>query len=358
VRGYLRQDGRKGIRNHVVVAFLVECARHVAEEIAYSFPDDAVQLIGFPSCYPSIYGDVMLNALGTHPNVGAVLLLSLGCESFRGGALERAINASGRPARLLTIQHAGGTRSTIAAGRNWVIAALARLKEARPVEMALENLGVGLLPGLASPETMHLLGHVTDRLIGVGAAIIVDDLAKGRDLQDRAASLEIAARLANLSERSAYCRALLGDELELPDYSHLFAGNAPVAGLLHPAQPLSGKGLYLLDNVPSGEPRYGPIDLSPAVAAAELAACGAQLLIAAADDGQLAGSALLPVIKVSADTTLSMDLRSEVDARDVDETMAAIHRVMDGQETKAEQLGYCDFALAHKGLQTERGIRS
>jgi altronate hydrolase len=90
VRGYLRQDGRKGIRNHVVVAFLVECARYVAEEIADSFADNAVQLIGFPSCYPSIYGDVMLNALSAHPNVGAVLFISLGCESFRGAALERA----------------------------------------------------------------------------------------------------------------------------------------------------------------------------------------------------------------------------------------------------------------------------
>ena len=28
--GYLRQDGRKGIRNYVVVAYLVECAHHVA----------------------------------------------------------------------------------------------------------------------------------------------------------------------------------------------------------------------------------------------------------------------------------------------------------------------------------------
>jgi altronate hydrolase len=358
VRGYLRQDGRKGIRNHVVVAFLVECARHVAEEIADPFSDNAVQLIGFPSCYPSIYGDVMLNTLGAHPNVGAVLLISLGCESFRGGALERAINASGRPAKLLTIQHAGGTRSTIAAGRDWVTAALARLKEMRPVEAALEDLGFGLLPGLASLETMHLLGHVTDRLIGAGAAVIVDDLAKGRGLRDRAASPEIASRLTNLSERAAYCRALLGDELELPAHSHGFAGHAPVAGLLHPAQPPPSKGLYLLDNVPPDEPRYGPIDLSPAVAAAELAACGVQLLIAAADDGQLAGSALLPVIKVGAASTLSMDLGSEVDATDVDETMAAIRRAMDGQKTKAEQLGYCDFALAHKGLQTERGIRS
>ena len=30
MRGFLRQDGRKGIRNFVVVAYLVECAHHVA----------------------------------------------------------------------------------------------------------------------------------------------------------------------------------------------------------------------------------------------------------------------------------------------------------------------------------------
>jgi altronate dehydratase len=30
--GYLRQDGRKGIRNYVAVCYLVECAHHVARD--------------------------------------------------------------------------------------------------------------------------------------------------------------------------------------------------------------------------------------------------------------------------------------------------------------------------------------
>ncbi|NLG78182.1 MAG: UxaA family hydrolase, partial [Xanthomonadaceae bacterium] len=30
MRGYVRADGRKGIRNIVAVAYLVECAHHVA----------------------------------------------------------------------------------------------------------------------------------------------------------------------------------------------------------------------------------------------------------------------------------------------------------------------------------------
>ena len=51
MRGWLRSDGRKGIRNTVVVAYLVECAHHVAETIARPFEDADVHVIGFPGCY-------------------------------------------------------------------------------------------------------------------------------------------------------------------------------------------------------------------------------------------------------------------------------------------------------------------
>ena len=47
MKGYLRKDGRKGIRNVVVVTYLVECAHHVASRIAQHFQDDDVHLIGF-----------------------------------------------------------------------------------------------------------------------------------------------------------------------------------------------------------------------------------------------------------------------------------------------------------------------
>jgi altronate hydrolase len=42
MQGYLRTDGRKGIRNHLVVVYLVECAHHVAWEIAYPFREQGV----------------------------------------------------------------------------------------------------------------------------------------------------------------------------------------------------------------------------------------------------------------------------------------------------------------------------
>ena len=104
LEGYLREDGRKGIRNYVLVAYLVECAHHVARAIATPFAERGAQLIGFPGCYPNAYAQDMMESLCTHPNVGAVLLVSLGCEQMNRPRLLEVIERSGRPVSLLVIQ--------------------------------------------------------------------------------------------------------------------------------------------------------------------------------------------------------------------------------------------------------------
>ena len=101
MKGWLRSDGRKGIRNYVAVAYLVECAHHVARRVVDAADDPSVQLVGFPGCYPNAYALAMMKALTTHPNVGGVVLLSLGCEGFNREELARAIAASGRPVKGL-----------------------------------------------------------------------------------------------------------------------------------------------------------------------------------------------------------------------------------------------------------------
>ncbi|HEX9660349.1 MAG TPA: UxaA family hydrolase [Rhodothermales bacterium] len=97
LQGYQRSDGRKGIRNLTLVAYLVECAHHVSREIVYPFREAGCQLIGFSGCYPNPYAHRMMKSLCTHPNVGAVLLVSLGCESFARRRLMDAIASTGRP---------------------------------------------------------------------------------------------------------------------------------------------------------------------------------------------------------------------------------------------------------------------
>ena len=144
---YLRQDGRKGIRNVIVVAYLVECAHHVTRRIVTLADDTEVQLIGFPGCYPNQYAYDMMRAVTTHPNVGGALLVSLGCESMNREKLLADIRATGRPAELLVIQEAGGTKSTIAAG----VEAVARLKAQASltvrVDMGVDELIVGTICG-------------------------------------------------------------------------------------------------------------------------------------------------------------------------------------------------------------------
>ncbi len=51
--GYLRFDGRKGIRNLVLVVYTVECASHVAHAIARDEPD--AHVVGFPGRYDNAY---------------------------------------------------------------------------------------------------------------------------------------------------------------------------------------------------------------------------------------------------------------------------------------------------------------
>jgi altronate dehydratase large subunit len=132
INAYLRQDGRKGIRNTILVAYLVECAHHVAREIAYPYRTKGTQLIGFSGCYPNTHSHKMMQRLCTHPNVGGVLLVSLGCEGFDKGGLLETVRASGRPAKLVVIQDTGGTRKTIAEGQAWVEQTLKQSSRARP----------------------------------------------------------------------------------------------------------------------------------------------------------------------------------------------------------------------------------
>ena len=157
MRGWLRSDGRKGIRNTVLVAYLVECARHAAERIARPFEDDDVHVVGFPGCYRNDYAYHMMTRLATHPNVGAVLLVSLGCEGFDRSNLRGMIEASGRPVRTLVIQAAGGTRRTVEAGRAWVAETLAAQAGTPPVPMRprmARMMSLAVLPAGSSPSTV------------------------------------------------------------------------------------------------------------------------------------------------------------------------------------------------------------
>jgi len=383
---YLRADGRKGIRNYVAVAYLVECAHHVAREIVLPDRQRGVHLIGFPGCYPNAYADRMLKQLCTHPNVGAVLLVSLGCESFDRQGLLEFVRSSGRPAELLVIQECGGTRATIATGRAWVQQALEQLAATPRAAMGVDELIVGTICG-GSDATSGLTanpaaGRAFDLLVAAGAAAVFEETGEligcEHFMADRAATPALGQEiLACVAKAARYYRTMghgsfapgnadggltTIEEKSLGAYSK--SGQSPIAGLIKPGDVPPRGGLYLLDVVPDGEVRFGFPNISDNAEIVELMACGCHLTLFTTGRGSVVGSALAPVIKICANPDTYQRLAEDMDvnagrilsgAATLDEVGQEIFdlilRVSGGATTASEGLGHQEFILTYKQFE-------
>lgn len=383
--GFLRADGRKGIRNVIVVAYLVECAHHVAREIVYPMRERGVHLLGFPGCFPNAYGYRMLKQLCTHPNVGGVLLLSLGCEGFNRGGLLDEIRATGRPADVLVIQQSGGTRSTIESGRAWVEKARAQVDETPRVPMSIEDLIVGTVCG-GSDATSGItanpaVGRAFDRLVAAGARCIFEETGEligcEQIMASRAARPALAPTLIACVEKAARYYSALGHGSFAPGNAegglttmeeksmgaYCKSGSSPIAGILTPGDAPPTSGLYLLDVVPDGEVRWGFPNISDIQEIGELIACGSHVTLFTTGRGSVVGSAISPVIKICANPETYRRLSDDMDVNagrilegaatidEVgDEVFDLILRVADGTQTASERLGHQEFSLVYKSF--------
>jgi altronate hydrolase len=386
MQGWLRADGRKGIRNGVAVAYLVECAHHVAREIALPLREEGVHVIGFPGCYPNAYAERMMKALCTHPNVGAVLLVSLGCESFDKYGLERAIHDSGRPVRTLVIQATGGTRASIAEGRAWVADQKAALDAMPTVPMDVDELVVGTVCG-GSDGTSGITGNPAagrafDMLVAEGARCIFEETGEligcEHIMAARAVTPELGRVLEESVAKAARYYATLGygsfasgnadgglstiEEKSMGAYAK--SGASPISGLIKPGDVPPAGGLYLLDVVPDGEVRFGFPNINDNAEIAELIACGAHAVLFVTGRGSVVGSAISPVVKICAnpETYRRMADDMDVDAGRIlegratlDEVGREIHDLVvglgQGRSTRSEDLGHQEFILTYKSFE-------
>lgn len=386
-QGFLRRDGRKGIRNVVAVAYLVECAHHVARRIVDRCDDPDVHLIGFPGCYPNEYALRMMKALTTHPNVGAVLLVSLGCESFNREALAAHVASSDRPVETIVIQKAGGTRSAIEKG----VAAVRAMKQqasdqAIRVPMQMSELVVGTIcggsDGTSGITANPAVGRAFDRLVAAGATCIFEETGEMIGCEGpmavRATSPEVGeAIVASIAKAETYYRAMgfgsfapgnaeggLSSQEEKSAGAYVKSGSAPIVGVIKPAEVPVAPGLYLLDVVPDGPPKFGFPNISDNAEIVELMACGAHLTLFTTGRGSVVGSAIAPVIKVTGNPetyrrmTEDMDvnagriLEGESDLDEVaDEIVALVAAVAGGQSTKSEDMGHREFILTYKSFE-------
>jgi altronate dehydratase large subunit len=383
--GYLRSDGRKGIRNIVVVAYLVECAHHVGRQIVNAFDDAEVHLIGFPGCYPNAYAQMMMERLCTHPNVGAVLVLSLGCESFNKRQLQAIVAASGRPVHTLTIQNTGGTRATVAAGRRWVEEQVDGLRQQVRVPMAIHELTVGTICG-GSDGTSGITGNPAagrafDTLVSAGATCIFEETGELIGCEDimaaRAATLALGDELRAAVGKAAVYYATLGygsfapgnadgglstiEEKSMGAYAK--SGFSSISGLIKPGDIPPRGGLYLMDVVPDGEVRFGFPNIADNAEIIELIASGCHAVFFVTGRGSVSGSAISPVIKICAnpDTFQRLEEDMDINAGEILEGRVTLDQVgadivallletANGRQTKSESLGHQEFILTYKSF--------
>ncbi|MEM8590378.1 MAG: UxaA family hydrolase [Pseudomonadota bacterium] len=386
ITGYPRADGRKGIRNVILVAYLVECAHHVAREIVWPYRDQEVQLIGFPGCFPNAYAAKMMQRLTTHPNVGGVLLLSLGCEGFDKYSLRKTIKDSGRPVETLVIQASGGTRKTMEAGRAWVERTRALLDEQERVPMDLDELVVGTICG-GSDGTSGLtanpaIGRAFDLMTARDMACIFEETGEligcEQHMATRAATPDLAREIVASVAKAAKYYAVLGHGSFAPGNAdgglttleeksagaYAKSGASEIVGLIKPGDIPPSGGLYLLDVVPDGEVRFGFPNISDNAEIAELIACGSHIILFATGRGSVVGSAISPVIKVCANPVTYRKLEEDMDVdagailegrRTLDQVGQEIfdltQTVANGTATKSEALGHAEFILTYKSFE-------
>ena len=118
--GYLRPDGRVGVRNHVLVVPTVICSAVVAERVAASIAPIGTALPHLAGC-GQLGPDLQvthetLAAYCQHPNVAAVIVIALGCEQLVAQYLADTARQAGKPAHTIAIQAEGGTVRATARG--------------------------------------------------------------------------------------------------------------------------------------------------------------------------------------------------------------------------------------------------
>lgn len=381
--GFLRKDGRKGIRNNLVVVYLVECAHHVAKSIVANVNHSDVQLIGFPGCYPNDYALQMMKQLCTHPNVGGVVLVSLGCEGFNRESLESYITDSGRPVSTLVIQNNGGTKSTIEVGVKTTNKVLQQISSVKQVEMMPSELVIGTIcggsDGTSGISANPAVGVCFDKLIEQNATCIFEETGEliGCEyiMADRAASPELADELLACVEKAEIYYTKMGygsfapgnaegglttqEEKSMGAYAK--SGSSKINGIIKPGELPSQKGLFLMDVVPDGEPMYGFPNIADNQEIIELIASGCHAVLFTTGRGSVVGSAISPVIKICANPDTYKKLSEDMDinagsiiegTHSVEEVGEQIYelilKVANREESKSEALGHKEFLLTYK----------
>lgn len=384
--GYKRANGKVGTRNYIGILTSVNCsasvANFIAKEIERSgilddFPnvDGVIPLVHGGGCALDVKGEgyeVLKRTqwgYATNPNMGAVLMVGLGCEGFQIPRWKEAYGIEeGETFRSLVIQEVGGTKKTVMKGveaiREMLPVANRAKRSTQPASELVLALQCGGSDGYSGITANPALGAAVDLLVAEGGTGILSETPEiyGAEhlLTRRAASRDVGeklvARIKWWEDYTARNRMEMNNNpspgnkagglttiLEKSLGAAAKGGNTALTAVYEYAEPVTEKGFVFMDT-----PGYDP------VAATGQVAGGANILCFTTGRGSAYGCKPTPSIKLATNTPIFEKMIDDMDINCGDildgvsieakgkEIFDVILRVASGERSKSEQLGYGD----------------
>ena len=383
-QGFRRKDGRAAVRNEIWIIPTVGCVNDVAKKMVRDNQDLVNGTIDGLYTFPHPYGcsqtgddhaqtRKLLAALARHPNAGAVLVLSLGCENLQHDQfLEELGPYDEDRIHFLTCQD---VEDEFAAGRTLLekCAAYAAQfsRESIPVSDLVIGMKCGGSDGLSGITANPTVGAFSDMMIARGGSTVLTEVpemfgAEGM-LLNRCVSEQVFNKATHMlnsfknyfisHHETVYENPSPGNKkggiTTLEDKSCgcvQKGGTAPIADVIGYGDAVTAHGLNML---------YGPgNDL---VSATAMTAAGAHIVLFTTGRGTPFG-APAPTVKISSNSQLAARKSAWIDfdagtVADGEPISAAAQRlfqlVLDiagGKPSRSEELGYREIAIFKDGV--------
>lgn len=383
-QGFLRTDGKTGVRNELWIIPTVGCVNNVATAIERKAQHLVQGTIDAVAAFPHPYGCSqmgddqentrrILADLINHPNAGGVLVLGLGCENSNISELKKYIGPyDPNRVKFLECQSAEDEISEGLA----LLEALARFAETfhrEPISCRELIIGMkcGGSDGLSGITANPAVGAFSDLLISKGGSTILTEVPEmfGAEtlLMNRCENEALFEKTVCLindfkqyftdHHQTIYENPSPGNKKggisTLEDKSMgctQKAGSAPVRGVLSYGEPIREKGLNLL-SAPGND----------LVASTALAASGAQIVLFTTGRGTPFASPV-PTVKLSSNTALYEKKKNWIDfncgtfvetadlASLGNELFEYVLSVASGEKVKSELAGFHDMAIFKQGV--------
>lgn len=375
-KGFVRQNGKVGIRNHLLIIPSSVCASVVAERIA-SHVEGAVAIPNQHGCC-QIGGDLeliknTLIGLGKNPNVGAVLVVGLGCEGVPTENVAAEIAKTGKLVDYIVIQHCGGTLKAEEKGTRIARQMMQEICKFEREEVDISELllsiecgGSDTTSGLASNP---VAGYVSDKIVELGGTSMFSETTEliGAEhlFAKRAVTKEVGEKLLYIVKRCEEKAKTMGVDMrggqptpgnieggistiEEKSLGCIYKGGTkPLQGVLEYGEEPQGKGLYFMDT--PGQ------DIESITG---MTAGGSQVVIFTTGRGTPTGSPIAPVKKITGNPETYKNMEDNIDfncgtivegiesIKDAGERLFnLLIEVCNGKMTKAETLRHREFGM-------------